>query len=265
MHGDDPEAYVLPDNRELAAQYLLLYEMSLPYGLDLNNQVNIDKSSTRLVITVQPMKMSEILVLAERAESWLTKNGPDIHGHHGAGMVMMFSHLTLTNTFSMLFGTSVAIVLIGAVLMLALRSFKLGFLSLIPNLAPIAAGFGLWAIFNGSVGIALSIVGSMTLGIVVDDTVHFMSKYLRARRERGLNSEEAVRYAINVVGRALLVTSVVLIAGFLVLAFSNFQLNSYMGVMVALVIALALVAVFFFLPPLLMALDKYIDPTNQKA
>jgi hypothetical protein len=165
----------------------------------------------------------------------------------------------------MLFGTGVAIVLIGAVLMLALRSFSLGLLSLIPNLVPIAAGFGIWAIFNGSVGLALSIVGSMTLGIVVDDTVHFMSKYLRARRERGLASDEAVRYAINTVGRALLVTSIVLIAGFLVLAFSNFQLNSYMGVMVALVIALALTAVFLLLPPLLIALDKYFSPTRQNA
>ncbi len=124
MHGDDPDAYVLPDNRELAAQYLLLYEMSLPYGLDLNNQVNIDKSATRIVITVQPIKMSEILELAERGESWLAENGPDVQGHHGAGMIMMFSHLTLTNTFSMLFGTGVAIVLIGGVLMLALRSFQ---------------------------------------------------------------------------------------------------------------------------------------------
>lgn len=260
MHGDDVDAYQLPESRDLAAQYLLLYEMSLPYGLDLNNQINVDKSATRIVITVKSMKMSEILVLAERGETWLADNAPDVRTHHGTGMVMMFSHLTLKNTFSMLFGTGVAIVLIGTVLMLALRSFKLGLLSLIPNLAPIAAGFGIWAIFNGSVGIALSIVGSMTLGIVVDDTVHFMSKYLRARRERGLSSEEAVRYAIKTVGRALLVTSMVLITGFLVLAFSNFQLNSYMGVMVALVIALALAAVFLLLPPLLMALDKYFGP-----
>jgi len=265
MHGDDVDAYVLPENRELAAQYLLLYEMSLPYGLDLNNQVNVDKSATRVVITIEPMKMSEVLSLAERAESWLADNGPDVRTHDGTGMVVMFANLTLTNTFSMLFGTGVAIVLIGAVLMLALRSFSLGLLSLIPNLVPIAAGFGIWAIFNGSVGLALSIVGSMTLGIVVDDTVHFMSKYLRARRERGLASDEAVRYAINTVGRALLVTSIVLIAGFLVLAFSNFQLNSYMGVMVALVIALALTAVFLLLPPLLIALDKYFSPTRQNA
>lgn len=265
MHGDDPDAYELPESRELAAQYLLLYEMSLPYGLDLNNQVNVDKSATRIIVTVESMKMSEILALADRGETWLADNGPDVRTHHGTGMVMMFSHLTLKNTFSMLFGTGVAIVLIGAVLMLALRSFSLGLLSLIPNLAPIAAGFGIWAIFNGSVGIALSIVGSMTLGIVVDDTVHFMSKYLRARRERGLAAEEAVCYAINTVGRALLVTSIVLIAGFLVLALSNFQLNSYMGVMVALVIALALMMVFLLLPPLLIALDKYLDPGKRTA
>ena len=265
MHGDDPGAYVLPENRELAAQYLLLYEMSLPYGLDLNNQVNVDKSATRIVITVQPMKMREILALAGRGENWLKDNAPNIRGHHGTGMIMMFSHLTLANTFSMLFGTGVAIILIGGVLMFALRSFNLGILSLIPNLAPIAAGFGVWALFNGGVGMALSIVGSMTLGIVVDDTVHFLSKYLRARRERGLNSDEAVRYAINTVGRALMVTSLVLIGGFLVLAFSNFQMNSYMGVMVALVIGLALVAVFLLLPPLLIALDKYFGVVRQSA
>ncbi|MFT4563016.1 MAG: putative RND superfamily exporter protein, partial [Gammaproteobacteria bacterium] len=258
MHDDDPAEYRLPDSRELAAQYLLLYEMSLPYGLDLNNQVNVDKSATRLVVTLNPMKIKDILALSERGENWLAETSPDVHANHGTGMVMMFSHLTLTNTASMLLGTGVAILLIGAILMLALRKFKLGLLSLIPNLAPIAAGFGVWAIFNGNVGIALSIVGSMTLGIVVDNTVHFMSKYLRARRERGLSSEDAVRYAVNTVGRALLVTAVVLVSGFLVLGFSSFQLNSYMGILVALVIALALMAVFFLLPPMLMALDKYL-------
>ena len=265
MHGDDPDAYVLPDNRELAAQYLLLYEMSLPYGLDLNNQINVDKSATRVVVTVESMKMTKLLALAERAETRMADYGSDATTHHGTGMTMMFSHLTLNNTSSMLLGTAVALVLIGGILMLALRSFTLGLLSLIPNLAPIAAGFGVWAIFNGNVGMALSIVGSMTLGIVVDDTVHFMSKYLRARRERGLPSDEAVRYAINTVGRALTVTSIVLVAGFLVLAFSNFQMNSQMGVVVAIVIVLALAAVFLLLPPLLMALDKVFGPRTQTA
>ena len=259
MHGDDPAEYRLPNNRELAAQYLLLYEMSLPYGLDLNNQVNVDKTATRLVVTLDTMSVTDTLALAERGETWLSNNQPDVRANHATGMVMMFSHLTLKNTASMLFGTGVAIVLIGGILMVALRKVNLGLLSLVPNLAPIAAGFGIWGILNGNVGLALSIVGSMTLGIVVDNTVHFMSKYLRARRERNLSTEDAVRYAITTVGRALAVTAMVLVTGFLVLGFSNFQVNADMGIMVAIVIALALVAVFLLLAPLLMALDKHLD------
>jgi predicted RND superfamily exporter protein len=91
---------------------------------------------------------------------------------------------------------------------------------------------------------------------VVDDTVHFLSKYLRARREQGMNSEDAVRYAFHTVGVALLVTTIVLVAGFLVLAQSSFKLNSDMGLLTSITIALALLADFLFLPPLLMKLDK---------
>ena len=95
----------------------------------------------------------------------------------------------------------------------------------------------------------------MTLGIVVDDTVHFLSKYLRARREEGADAPDAVRYAFETVGSALVITTLVLVAGFLVLATSSFELNSGMGLLTAIVIALALAADFFFLPALLMALD----------
>ena len=91
---------------------------------------------------------------------------------------------------------------------------------------------------------------------MVDDTVHFLSKYIRARRERNLNAEEAVRYAFNSVGIALLVTSIVLIAGFMILAQSHFSLNSEMGLVTSIVIALALALDFTLLPALLMKIDK---------
>jgi predicted RND superfamily exporter protein len=117
-------------------------------------------------------------------------------------------------------------------------------------------GFGLWGLFVGEVGLSLSIVMSMTLGIVIDDTVHFLSKYLRARREQGLNSTEAVRYAFRTVGKALFVTSVVLIAGFSILAMSSFSNTSNVGLLTAIVIAFALAADFLFLPPLLMKIDR---------
>ena len=141
------------------------------------------------------------------------------------------------------------------VLIIFFRSLKYGLISLLPNLLPAAAAFGIWGVFVGQVGIALSVVTGMTLGIVVDDTVHFLSKYIRARREKNLNAEEAVRYAFNSVGIALLVTSIVLVAGFMILAQSHFELNSGMGLLTGVVIANALLLDFMLLPPLLMKFD----------
>jgi predicted RND superfamily exporter protein len=168
----------------------------------------------------------------------------------------MFANIGSRNIKSMLLGTTIALVMISMILIFAFRSIKIGLISLLPNLVPAALGFGLWGLFVGEVGLALSVVTGMTLGIVVDDTVHFLSKYLRARREGGLNSADAVVYAFSTVGRALVITSFVLIAGFLVLALSSFELNSGMGLLTAIVIAFALLADFLLLPPLLMKFEE---------
>jgi len=256
MHGDDDTYYRLPEQRDLAAQYLLLYEMSLPYGLDLNNQINIDKSATRMVVMLHNMTSNTVLALEDRAQKWLRDNAPESMHVVGASPTLMFSHIGQRNIYSMLLGTTIALVLISVILVFALRSFKIGLLSLIPNLIPAALAFGVWGFAVGQVGLALSVVTGMTLGIVVDDTVHFLSKYLRARREKNLNSQDAVRYAFNTVGLALLVTSLVLIAGFFVLTFSAFKLNSDMAFMTAVTIIFAIVADFLLLPPILMAFDK---------
>jgi len=255
MHGDDNAYYSLPDNRDLAAQYLLLYELSLPYGLDLNNQINIDKSSTRISTTIETLSTVEMLAFEGRAREWIADNAQGIN-MIASSPAVIFSHLGMRNVKSMIIGTLVALALISVILIFALRSLKLGLLSLIPNLAPIGVAFGLWAIFDGEIGLALSIVAGMTLGIVVDDTVHFMSKYLRAKREKNLNARDAVRYAFANVGTALLVTTVVLAVGFSVLALSAFELNSVMGLLTAITIVLALIIDFLFLPPLLIALEE---------
>lgn len=259
LHNDDDSMYRLPADRELAAQYLLLYEMSLPYGLDLNNQINVDKSSTRMTVTLTTLSTNQLLDIEKRASDWLAENAPHIQSGVGSGTSIMFAHIGHRNIISMLIGTTVALFLISLLLVFALRSVKIGLVSLIPNLIPAALGFGLWGYFVGEIGLSLSVVTTMTLGIVIDDTVHFLSKYLRARREKYLSPFDAVRYAFETVGRALLITSVVLIAGFLVLALSSFELNSGMGLLTAIVIALALVADFLFLPPLLMKIEEKKD------
>ena len=252
MHGDDPSEYRLPASRELAAQYLFLYEMSLPFGLDLNNQIDVDRSATRMVVGTQTLSSNEVLALDRRALQWLADHGPNIAHPESSGTTLIFAYLGRRNIISMLVGTTIALVGISFVLIFALRSWRLGLTSLVPNLVPGALGFGVWGLAVGEVGVSLSVVTTMTLGIVVDDTVHFLSKYRRARREFGCTPPDAVRVAFRTVGRALLTTSLVLVVGFIVVSLSSFELNAGMGKLTAMVIVLALMADFFLLPPLLM-------------
>ena len=259
LHGDEPSYYKLPEQRELAAQYLLLYEMSLPYGLDLNNQINVDKSATRVSVTLETISTNELLALEQRAQQWLHDQGLPAMLTNGSSTSIMFSHIGQRNIRAMLFAAVVALVLISVILTVALRSLKYGAISLIPNLVPVGMAFGLWGVLDGEIGLALSVVAGVTLGIVVDDTIHFMSKYLRARREQGLTAPDAVRYAFRSVGMALLVTTIVLVAGFLVLVQSPFAVNSDMGLMTAITITIALIVDFLFLPPLLIRLEKGAD------
>ncbi|WP_374939796.1 RND family transporter [Vibrio sp. T187] len=261
MHGDDDSYYKLPLDRELAAQYLLLYEMSLPYGLDLNNQINVDKSSIKMVLTVDNLGSVELVELEERIYAWFAENAPQ-YQVLASSPSLMFAHIGETNMTSMLSTLPITLVLISALMIFALRSVRLGMISLVPNIAPAIIGFGLWALISGEINLGLSVVVTLTLGIVVDDAVHFLSKYQRARIE-GKSAEEAVRYAFHTVGRALWITTVVLVAGFSVLAMSSFRLNSDMGLLSAIVIFIALVVDFVLLPSLLMIFDKKTHYSKQ--
>ncbi len=261
MHGDDKNFYKLPESQELSAQYLLLYEMSLPYGLDLNDQLNVDKSGVRLMVTYKNISSVQLMEMEQRVMHWFAQNG-QAYTVEAASPNLMFAHIGQRNIVSMLAGTSTALIVISILLGFALKSARFGLISLIPNLVPAGMAFGLWGIFVGEVGLALSVVSGMTLGIIVDDTVHFLSKYLHGRRDKGLDSIAAVHYAFTSVGRALWITTLVLTMGFIVLAQSSFRLNSDMGLLTAVTICIALLVDFLFLPPLLMLLDK--DKSRQE-
>ena len=254
MHNDDETWNRLPESRELAAQYALMYEMSLPFGMDLNNQVNLDKSSIRITVTLQNVKAKEILALETKAQEWLAVHAPSI-ASPGAGPTIMFANIGQRNIHSMINGTIIATLLISVTLMLSLGSWQLGLLSLIPNAFPALMMFGIWGFFVGEVNLGVAVVFSITLGIVVDDTVHFLSKYLRAKREHNYNTEQAIHYAFTHVGASLLITTFVLALGFATLYWSDFTVNSTLGVMVALTILIAIAFDFLFLPGMLIKLD----------
>jgi len=252
MHGDDPAWNRLPDDRELAAQYLLLYELSLPFGLDLNDRISVDRSATRVTASVGEVSTVAVRDLIGRAKTWLRENVSAGVTAKATGATVMFSHISQRNINSMLTGNVLALLMIAGIMMLSLRSVAIGGLSLLPNAVPILATFGAWALVVGQVGMAAATVTATSLGIVVDDTVHFLAKYLRARRERGLDRPDAIRYAFTTVGRAILGTTVILAFGFGVLAFSTFRVNEQMGLLTALTILIALPVDLLLLPALLM-------------
>ena len=237
--------------------------------------MNVDKSATRLSITLNDLPTRALLEFEERVASWQANNLP-VHMHGvPSGTTTLFAHMAGQNVPALIGGALLALVIITLTMIFALRSLKFGLLTVIPNLVPALMTFGIWAIAVVRVDIAAATVIATTLGIVVDDSVHFMSKYLRALREKragdlphSVNSTEsgssavavadepathaAVRYAIRNVGPALILTSLILIAGFSMLALSAFRMNWTLGVLSAITIAIALLWDLLVLPAILM-------------
>jgi len=255
MHADDPAFYKLPESRELAAQYLLLYELSLPYGLDVNDQISIDKSALRIDVTYGDIDTAELEREANAAKAWLAEYGTAaMQTAEATGIAQMFGKITRRNISSMVLGTGIGFAAIALILMLALRSVRMGVISLIPNIVPTAMAFGIWALLVGEVGFAVSVVAGLSIGIIVDDTVHFLTKYNRVRDH--LDAKAAVRYAFESVGAAIVANTVIVGIGFAMLGLSTFRVTAYMGMLTSLTIVAALAVDFLLLPALLIAFDR---------
>ena len=256
MNNDDETYYAIPADKTLIAQYLLLYELSLPYGLDLTTIVDIDKSKTRVVASLPSIGSRDILKLEDRANKWIKENLPSNMHTIATGYPSMYAHLGIKTTIGSIEGAIFALLLISGVLIFVLKSWQLGLISIVPNIVPAVIAFGVWAMAVSEVGLALATVMSMALGIMVDDTVHFLWKYRYAKQQMSLSNEDSIRYAFSNVGRALWTTSFVLVVGFLVLATSSFSSNSDKAILTSLTLVIALLVDFLFLPALLMVFDK---------
>ena len=261
LHGDNPEYYALPDNPELAAQYLLLYEFSLPVGRDLNNLIDHDRKATRTTVSLKSLSSLEKINLDDHARAWLRQNAPSLETA-ATGVSIVGARSIQRNIEGMLLGTFVAMAIVSLLLFTVFRSIRLGLISLIPNFIPAAIAMGLWGYLVGEIGVAASVVTAIAFGIIVDDTIHFMTKYVENRKAGKLPSE-SVQMAFRSVGRALFITTVVFGLGFMVFGASGMSTNQALGLLVGITVIIALLADFFFLPPLLMLLDKTKETSEQ--
>ena len=250
----------IPDDADRIAQYFLLYELSLPYGSSLNDQINVARSSSRVTAILRHVKSSEIRALNHESEEWLAANAPAAMHAKGISVNVLFSNVSWINIRSMI-GTTIASMLVIALIVgLALRSVGYGLLSIVMNVLPSIVGFGVWGLLIGQIGLAASVITAMTIGLVVDDTIYFLIMY-QAARARGLSSENAINEVFQTVGTAMLVITLSLAVGFGVLIASGFEVNRSLGAQTAIVILANLFIDWLMLPPLLRLIDRKSSPS----
>ena len=256
MHGDDPEWKKIPENADLSAQYLFFYEMSLPMGLDLNSSISQDRKSTKISATLKDMSANEFEEFNNEVLGYLQQNNLENMISEPSSFRVIFTYMVEAIVNSLLYGLFIGILLITLIIGLFFRSYLLPALSIFPNILPIGMGFGLWGLFVGDVGFMVAVGMGSTLGVIVDFTVHFLSKYELARKEFKKSVEESVIYSFETVGFALIIMTVVLALGFSVLNlvtfipiqdFAKFSVICFIG---------GLIINFLFLPNLLMKFDK---------
>ncbi len=251
MNGDDDAFYRLPDNPNLAAQHFLLYEMSLPFGKDFGNQVSFDKSSLKITARLNNMSSQQVIRFEESVEVWLQKNQVNGISIIHSSPAVIFSHIGETSIISLLQGASLAFLVISIALAFVFRSLYIGALSLIPNLLPVGAAFGVWYFLQGEISMGLAGVSAMVIGIIVDDTVHFLYHYVDGLK-RGLTPEQSVQETFDKTVKAIIISSVLLVIGFLLLATSSFEKNAMMGILTSMTIVFALLFDLLLLPALVL-------------
>lgn len=208
---------------------------------------------SRVNVVLRGVSSADTLAFSKAAEARARGifGGPVL----STGLPILSAQLSIESSQSMLISTFAALAVISLMLIFALGNLRLGLISLLPNLIPAVAAFGLWGVMVGEVSFAATVVSALTFGIVVDDTIHILMKY-RDTRQAGLGPEAAIEETFRSVGVPVMATSVALAVSFAVFTFSGFLVNQHLGWLTAITITAALIADLLFLPPLLLAAEK---------
>lgn len=247
IHGGfagDP-ALPLPGSQALVEQYLLLLESVE----SIDDVVTADRSAANVVLRVDDNRSGSLRSVAVDAEQWWREQGPAGFEARSTGTMFEFARAEDEMTFGQIRGLSFAILVIGVVLWGVFGRLSLAGLALLPNAVPVLAIFG----FMGFAGIALDagtvMVGSLALGIAVDDTMHMVTS-LHESHERGLDSAPSLMGALRTNLPALTFTSLVIALGFGILGFSNFTFIRNLGLLIAALMGVCLLADVSLLPAL---------------
>ena len=242
----------IPDNQDLIAQYLLLYSLSLPQGMELNDKMDIDERLLRVSVSMNLVETSKDLEMIEWASAWWDKTP---YSATLQGQTVMFAHMQHDVTDTLIESITLAVILISIVMLIIFRNWRMLPLFIIPNILPIALVVGVMGWLNIDIDMGVAVSGAIIIGVAVDDTIHFMVKYIEARK-RGDSLEDAMKYVMSYAGSAIIFTTIVLSLAFLVFVFSDFNPNYHFGVVTASALIIAVVVDLVALPAFLLLIDN---------
>lgn len=253
---DDDEAYDrLPEDKLQIIDYLVGYQLIVEIEPNLEPIFNADYSAIRLVIGTSNLSNLQLVQFNDRIDQWIANNvKPEYRVLHGDTSIL-FARLDRSISVGLMKGFALSFVLITLTLLIGLRSIRYGLVSIMPNLFPATIVFGFWGLFVGELSPYILMLFSISIGLVVDDSVHILSKYIYARRN-GQSPQQAVQYSLDKAGSAITITTLALAVGTFVLVFSNTFHFQNVALLLTPIIVVALLLDLLFLLPLLIRFDS---------
>ncbi len=245
FHNEDQSYYKLPDSRKLISQYLLLYDSD-----EIEDVINDTYDHTRIAVRSSKHGSKKQEIIIDKIKDFIASVP-----HRGMEIRVTGRALQQVNTIGALvkgqvYSLTLAAIMITIIMFIALRSFAIGVLSIIPNIFPIALNFGIMGAAGIPLNTATALIATVALGIAVDDTIHFLSTY-RNKRKNEPQNEKAVNKVILTKGRAIISSSLILCIGFGVLTLSRFIPTLYFGFLSTLIMITALIGDIIFLPAII--------------
>jgi predicted RND superfamily exporter protein len=248
LNENRSEFYAIPDNRDLVAQELLLFENS--GSDDLEDFVDSQFSKVRLTMKAPFTDAVKYSRLIEEVDTYFAEMFPQANVA-STGMIPLLARVMSNSIFSLAKSYGIALAIISVMMILLIGRLRIGMLSMVPNLTPILLTMGVIYLFHFPMDLFTMLVASIAIGLAVDDTIHFMHNFRRYYEQTG-NPKEAVRLTMISTGRAMLVTTVVLAIGFFILTFSRLNNIQNFGILTGFTIITALLADYLLAPALMV-------------
>ena len=242
----------IPDDKNLIAQYLLLYSLSLPQGMEINDRMDVDERLLRVTALVNIVDTSLDLEMIQWAQDWW-KDTP--YTAKVDGQTAMFAHMQHDVTDTLIQSIMLAIGSVSIMMMLIFRNLRMIPLFIVPNVLPIALVVGAMGWLGMTIDMGVAISGAIIIGVAVDDTIHFLVKYREARR-RGDDLEESLAYVMRYAGSAIIFTTLILSSAFMIFVFSQFLPNVHFGIVTAIALVIAVLVDLLMLPAVLSKFDS---------